>query len=151
MSIFSFCFSTWRTREPPQRHFRYLSRIPAVYQASLILGHQRAASGFSQGAMRDYLRAFQLQPNNPFVCLCAGKLTLLQKNYNFSTGEFPNPGLNSTLKCFSLDFLVNFIFHVSSVLGFSSFSYVFLIFVQFQVGLFILYPPPAFISPSLFC
>lgn len=49
-------------------------KYPDCVPAMVICGHQYAMISQPQGALREYLQAFQVQPDDPFISLCIGIL-----------------------------------------------------------------------------
>lgn len=68
---------TFFGREEKQGKFRkFLQHMrqkhPGCVPAWVIGGFQAALAGWYQGCLRDYLRAYRLQPQDPFLCLLIG-------------------------------------------------------------------------------
>lgn len=49
------------------------SKYPDVVPTMIISGHQFSMISQQQGALREYLQAYKLQPEDPFINLCVGK------------------------------------------------------------------------------
>jgi hypothetical protein len=48
------------------------TKFPNCTAAMVISGHQFAMISQPQGALREYLQAFRVQPDDPFINLCIG-------------------------------------------------------------------------------
>lgn len=79
-----YSFSMWnayyqvvsRSEVRLSKHSKYMlsvrGKYPDCVPAMVICGHQYAMISQPQGALREYLQAYQVQPDDPFINLCIG-------------------------------------------------------------------------------